>query len=255
MASDLDRCPAPDRSPIVVIPTYNEAENIPELLRRILALEPRLRVIVVDDNSPDGTAAAAREIGGERVTVLVRRGVRGYGSAVIAGFKEALAQGADLILGMDSDFSHDPARIPELLRRAEQADVVVGSRYCPNGGTINWPLHRMLLSRGANRYVRLILGIPCRDATSGFRCYRREIVEHLDLDTIRSEGYSFLVEVLYRAFLAGARISEIPIVFMDRLRGKSKINSKEIYRSIFMVLWLRWTDSRRRSFKVDKREI
>ncbi|NUN95203.1 MAG: polyprenol monophosphomannose synthase, partial [Candidatus Omnitrophica bacterium] len=236
-----------------VIPTYNEAENIPELLRRILTLDPLLRVIVVDDDSPDGTAEAARRTGGERVSVLVRKGVRGYGGAVVAGYKEALAQGADLILGMDSDFSHDPARIPELLRQAEQADVVVGSRYCPNGGTINWPLYRMLLSRTANRYVQLILGIPCHDATSGFRCYRREIVENLDLDTIRSEGYSFLVEVLYRAFLAGARISEIPIVFMDRLRGKSKISTKEIYRSIFMVLWLRWTHSRRHSSHVERR--
>ena len=223
----------------VVIPTYNESANIEDLLRRILALDPVNRVIVVDDDSPDGTADLA-EAFGERVKVIRRVGVRGYGSAVVAGFKEAIADRSDLVVGMDADFSHDPAVIPDLIQEAEKADVVIGSRYCADGGTINWPLRRMLLSQTANRYVRAILRLPSRDSTSGFRCYRREVLENIDLDQIRSEGYSFLVEVLYRAYLRDARICEVPILFKDRLKGKSKISTREIYRSIFMVLWLKW---------------
>jgi dolichol-phosphate mannosyltransferase len=224
----------------VVIPTYNEAENISALLGHILSFDLPLEVIVVDDNSPDGTAECAEALGSPRVRVLKRIGVRGYGSAVLTGFHEALRSQSRLIIGMDSDFSHDPGMIPELVREAEKADVVIGSRYCPGGGSENWPLHRRMLSWTANRYVRTILGIPVDDSTSGFRCYRREIIEGMDLDAIRSEGYSFLVEVLYRTYLEGARIREIPIRFVDRLRGKSKISPKEIYRSIYMVVWLRW---------------
>jgi len=223
----------------VVIPTYNEGENVHELLDRILALDSAFEVIVVDDGSPDGTAEKARAAGG-RVKVIERAGVRGYGSAAVAGFKEALAGPAELIVGMDADFSHDPAVIPRLVDRAREADVVIGSRYCPDGGTVNWPLRRMLLSQTANRYVGAVLRLPSRDSTSGFRCYRRQVLETIGLDRIRSEGYSFLVEVLYRAYLHGARISEVPILFKDRLKGKSKISSHEIYRSVFMVLWLRW---------------
>jgi len=225
----------------VVIPTYNEAENITALLQRILSFDLPLEVIVVDDDSPDGTAARAEALGDPRVRVLKRVGIRGYGSAVLTGFHVALRSLPSLIIGMDSDFSHNPDMIPVLVREAEQADVVIGSRYCPGGGTENWPVHRRWLSWIANRYVRMILGMPVGDNTSGFRCYRREIIEGMDLDAIRSEGYSFLVEVLYRSFLEGARIREIPIRFVDRLRGKSKINPNEIYRSIYMVVWLRWT--------------
>jgi dolichol-phosphate mannosyltransferase len=223
----------------VVIPTYNEGANIQELLRQVLALEQVDRAIVVDDDSPDGTAEMA-EAFGERVKVLRRPGVRGYGGAVVAGFKEAIADNSDLIVGMDADFSHDPAVIPDLIRETENADVAIGSRYCADGGTINWPLRRMLLSQTANRYVSAILRLPSRDSTSGFRCYRREVLEGIGLDLIRSEGYSFLVEVLYRAYLHDARIREVPILFKDRLKGKSKISTREIYRSIFMVLWLKW---------------
>jgi dolichol-phosphate mannosyltransferase len=224
----------------VVIPTYNEAENIRTLLEQLLALDLPLQIYVVDDDSPDGTAEAAETMNRERVTVIRRKNQRGYGQAVVAGFKEALAQGAELVVGIDADFSHDPARIPALIEAAAGADVVIGSRYIPDGGTINWPIHRMVLSRAANGYVRALLGMPVRDSTSGFRCYRRETLLAMDLDAIHSEGYSFLVEILYRAYLLGARIHEIPILFVDRLKGKSKISSKEIYRSIFMVLWLRW---------------
>jgi len=223
----------------VIIPTYNESENIEKLVRRILALPLDLRVLVVDDESPDGTAEIVDAIGDPRVEVLRRSGVRGYGHAVLDGFRRVLREEVDLIVGMDADFSHDPSIIPALVDATEDADVAIGSRYCPDGGTLNWPLHRIALSRFANRYVRTILGIPAQDSTSGFRCYRREIVENLDLEEIRSEGYSFLVELLYRSWLEGARIREIPILFRDRLLGKSKINSKEIYRSIFMVLWLK----------------
>ncbi len=224
----------------VVIPTYNEAGNITILLEHILAFDLPLEVIVVDDNSPDGTAELAESLGDPRVRVLRRVGVRGYGSAVLTGFREALRSQSSLIIGMDSDFSHNPDMIPILVQAAEKADVVIGSRYCLGGGTDNWPMHRQLLSWVANRYVRAILGIPVGDSTSGYRCYRREVIERMDLDSIRSEGYSFLVEVLYRSFLEGVRIKEIPIRFVDRLRGKSKINPKEIYRSIYMVVWLRW---------------
>lgn len=224
----------------VVIPTYNEAGNIALLLEHILSHDLPLEVIVVDDNSPDGTAQIAESLGDARVRVLKRVGVRGYGSAVLAGFREALRSGASLIIGMDSDFSHNPDMIPALVEGVQQADVVIGSRYCPGGGTENWPMHRQLLSWGANRYVGTILGMRVGDSTSGYRCYRREVIEAMDLDAIRSEGYSFLVEVLYRTFLEGARIHEIPIRFVDRLRGKSKISPKEIYRSIYMVIWLRW---------------
>lgn len=225
----------------VVIPTYNEAENIGRLIERILALGPDFHVIVVDDHSPDGTGDIVRSYPPDRVTLVDRVGERGYGSAVVRGFREALGLGVPLIVGMDSDFSHDPDRIPDLIEAVSEADVVVGSRYCPNGGTINWPVYRMVLSRTANQYVRAILGIPCRDSTSGFRCYRREALAAIDLDQIRSEGYSFLVELLYRVHLNGASIREIPILFLDRLKGKSKISTREIYRSIFMVLWLRWS--------------
>lgn len=226
---------------VVVAPTYNEAENILTLIEGILRLDLPVRVLVMDDGSPDGTADRVDSLGDPRVTAVRRTGPRGYGCAVLEGFRRALAEGADLIVGMDADLSHDPAIIPKLVKRASEADVVIGSRYCPDGGTINWPVHRMALSRTANEYVKLLLGIPAADSTSGFRCYRREIVERLDLNEIRSEGYSFLVELLYRSWLAGARITEVPILFRDRLLGKSKINSREIYRSIFMVLRLRWS--------------
>lgn len=225
---------------VVVIPTYNEAENIPELLENILNLDLDLQVIVVDDNSPDGTADRARMYGKRGVIVLLRVDERGYGSAVLAGFHKALDLGADLVVSMDADFSHDPACIPALVEACRNADVAIGSRYIPGGGTRNWPFFRRFLSRNANRYVRAILGIPIRDSTSGFRAYRRQVLESLDMDSIRSEGYSFLVEVLYRACCAGAEILEIPICFVDRFRGRSKINSREIYRSIFMVAWLRF---------------
>ncbi|MCA9411174.1 MAG: polyprenol monophosphomannose synthase [Candidatus Omnitrophica bacterium] len=223
----------------VIVPTYNEAENIQKLLRAILSLDLDLQVLVVDDQSPDGTADLIDSMDDPRARVLRRTGERGYGHAVLDGFRTALSEGAELIVGMDADFSHDPSAIPALVEGTQNADVVIGSRYCADGGTINWPVYRMALSRFANHYVRSILRIPVTDSTSGFRCYRREIVEKLDLDEIRSEGYSFLVELLYRSWLVGARIVEKPILFRDRLLGKSKINSKEIYRSIFMVLWLK----------------
>lgn len=223
----------------VIIPTFNESENILPLAQSLLDLPLNLQVLVVDDQSPDGTADIVEGIHDSRARVLRRTGPRGYGNAVLDGFRVALEEDADLIVGMDADFSHDPRTLPALIGAAAEADVVIGSRYCPDGGTINWPVHRMALSRFANQYVRLILGIPASDSTSGFRCYRRGIVEKLDLEEIRSEGYSFLVELLYRSWLAGARIREVPILFRDRLLGKSKINSKEIYRSIFMVIWLK----------------
>lgn len=230
----------PNPRVVVVIPTYNESENIPELIESLLTLDLDLRVLVVDDNSPDGTADRVEAYREQGVEVLRRIDERGYGSAVLAGFQKALKDGADLVVSMDADFSHDPTCIPSLVEACREADVSIGSRYIPGGGTRNWPFYRRFLSRNANRYVRTVLGMPVQDSTSGFRCYRRQVLESLEMKSIRSEGYSFLVEVLYRAFCLGAEIKEIPICFVDRFRGKSKINSREIYRSIYMVAWLRF---------------
>jgi dolichol-phosphate mannosyltransferase len=225
----------------VVIPTYNEADNILGLIPAIFQYDYDLGIIVVDDDSEDDTAGLVLTLADPRIQVIRRTGQRGYGSAVLTGFQQALLQGAELILSMDADLSHSPERIPHLIKEAAQAEIVIGSRYCPGGGIGNWPLHRKLLSRFANGYVQTLLKMPVKDSTSGFRCYHRHVIENLNLAVIQSEGYSFLVEILYRAYLQGARIHEIPIQFMDRLKGKSKISPKEIYRSIYMVARLKLT--------------
>jgi dolichol-phosphate mannosyltransferase len=226
----------------VVIPTYNERENIAALIPRILE-QPRLRVLVVDDNSPDGTADVVRALGeaDPRVGLLRRAGKQGLGTAYVAGFRRALAEGAEYIFEMDADFSHDPAYLPQLLEAAEHRyDLALGSRYVPGGGTTDWGAIRQLISRGGNLYARAILGLPVVDATGGFRCYRRAVLERLDLSAIRSNGYSFQIELVYRTMQAGFRIGEVPIIFPDRRVGQSKMSRRIVLEALVTVWRLRF---------------
>jgi dolichol-phosphate mannosyltransferase len=224
----------------VVIPTYNEHDTIEPLLAQILAL-PRFRVLVVDDNSPDGTgdlvAAHAREE--PRVGLLSRAGKQGLGTAYLAGFRRALDEGARYIFEMDADFSHDPGYLPQLLEAAERYDLVLGSRYVPGGGTTDWGMMRRLISRGGNLYAGLILGLPVSDATGGFRCYRREVLEAVPLDAVRSNGYSFQIEMVYRTLRAGFRVGEVPIIFPDRRVGQSKMSRRIVVEALITVWKLR----------------
>lgn len=224
----------------VVIPTYNEHDTIEPLMEQILAL-PRFRVLVVDDGSPDGTgdlvAARAREE--PRVGLLARAGKQGLGTAYLAGFRRALAEGAQYIFEMDADFSHDPAYLPPLLAAAERYDLVLGSRYVPGGGTTDWGLVRRLISRGGNLYARLVLSLPVSDATGGFRCYRRQVLETVSLDAVRSNGYSFQIEMVYRTLRAGFQVGEVPIIFPDRRVGQSKMSRRIVVEALINVWKLR----------------
>jgi dolichol-phosphate mannosyltransferase len=217
----------------IVIPTFNEADNL-ERIVAAAALEldgiraDDYRILIVDDNSPDGTGQIADRLAAERpeVDVLHRRGKSGLGSAYRDGFARALGEGAELLVEMDADFSHDPRYLPDLLAAAEHSDLVLGSRYVPGGGVRDWGLLRRVISRGGGIYARLILGFPVRDPTGGFKCIRREVLEAIELETVRAEGYVFQIEVTYRAVLAGFRVREIPIVFRDRTAGTSKMSSR-----------------------------
>jgi glycosyltransferase involved in cell wall biosynthesis len=221
---------------LVVLPTYNEAENVLPLCRDILAVDPTLEILVVDDASPDGTGelveAAARDE--PRLRLLRRPGKLGLGSAYLAGFRFALERGYERVVTMDCDGSHHPRHLADLL--ADGSDLVIGSRYVPGGGIVNWPRRRRALSALANLYARLLLRLPVRDITSAYRCYRREVLETVDPFAIRASGYSFLEEMAWRVHRAGFRIGEVPIVFEQRTRGVSKIDSSEIYRAAFHVL-------------------
>lgn len=226
----------------VVIPTYNERENIGELIPRVLEI-PRFRVLVVDDNSPDGTAEIVRDLarGEPRIGLLSRPGKQGLGRAYLAGFRRALDEGAEFICEMDADFSHDPRYLPDLLAAAEtRYDLVLGSRYVRGGGTVNWGLARQLISRGGNVYARAILGLPVSDATGGFRCYRRRVLETLDLGAIQSNGYSFQIEMVYRTRRAGFRVGEVPIIFPDRRVGQSKMSRRIVLEALLTVWRLRF---------------
>jgi len=226
----------------VVIPTYNEQENIGEIVPCILAY-PRFRVLVVDDNSPDGTGDLVREMSRTepRVGLLSRAGKLGLGSAYIAGFRRVLSEGAAFIFEMDADFSHDPAYLPQLLEAAEtRYDLVIGSRYVPGGGTTDWGVVRRFISRGGNLYAGLILGLPIADSTGGFRCYRRDVLKTLDLDAVRSNGYSFQIEMAYRTLRAGFRVGETPIIFPDRRVGKSKMSRRIVFEALINVWRLRF---------------
>ena len=226
----------------LVIPTYNEAENLANVVRAAgaelhTAAPGRYRVLIVDDNSPDGTGAIADAIAGECtwVEVLHRPGKAGLGQAYLAGFTHALAHGAELLIEMDADFSHDPRYLPELLAAAEDADLVLGSRYVAGGGVRDWGLLRRLVSRGGGLYARTILGVGVRDLTGGFKCVRREVLEAIDLPSLRAEGYVFQIEVTYRALLAGFTVREVPIVFADRTVGTSKMSSRIALEAMLLV--------------------
>jgi len=229
---------------LVIIPTYNERENIETLLDRLLALPFGLEVLVVDDNSPDGTGdlVAARQQNEPRIHLLRRAGKMGLGSAYVAGFRYALSQGAQYVFEMDADFSHDPEAIGDFLKAAENVDLVLGSRYLHGVTVVNWPLSRLILSYSANVYTRVITGLPVRDATGGFKCFRRRALESVDLDGVRSDGYSFQIEMSYKIWRKGLRIVEIPITFVDRRAGVSKMNRRIVWEAAWMVWRLRIMD-------------
>jgi dolichol-phosphate mannosyltransferase len=225
---------------LVVLPTYNEAESIEEVLRRTRTAVPAASILVVDDGSPDGTADLAEKAGAELgdVEVMRRDAPQGLGDAYRAGFAVGLAGGADALVEMDSDLSHDPAVLPTLLAALDHSDLVVGSRYVPGGSIPQWGLHRRLLSRGGNVYSAFMLGVPVRDMTSGYRVYRAGLLREMALETIRADGYGFQIEMTYRASLVGARIAEVPIRFVDRERGQSKMSSRIVVEAMRLVtLW------------------
>jgi dolichol-phosphate mannosyltransferase len=227
----------------LVLPTYNEAENLEQIVAAALANLPEsARVLVVDDNSPDGTGEIADRLaaGEPRIEVLHRQNKEGLGPAYIAGFRRALAAGAGCVLEMDSDFSHDPADLPRLLEAAERADLAVGSRYVPGGGVENWTAMRKAVSRGGSAYARLVLGVGVRDLTGGFKCFRREVLEAIDLDAVNSRGYAFQVEMTYRAIRAGFDVVEVPIFFRDRVAGASKMSGTIVAEAAWRVPLLRF---------------
>ena len=227
----------------LVLPTYNEAENIERFVAAVREKLPdSARILIVDDNSPDGTGRIADRLaaGDERVAVLHRASKEGLGPAYIAGFRRALAEGAGLILEMYSDFSHDPAYLPRLLEAAQRADLVIGSRYVPGGGVSDWGALRRAISRGGSAYARLVLGVAVHDLTGGFKCFRREVLEAIDLDTVQARGYAFQVEMTYRTIQRGFKVVEVPIVFRDRQAGSSKMDRSIVAEAVWRVPLLRF---------------
>lgn len=228
---------------LIIIPTFNERENISVLVKQIIETISNVDILVIDDDSPDGTAQeviAFSKIASTAINIIVRKGVRGLGSAYTTGFKYGLKHQYDVIITMDADLSHNPDHLPAFLDAIEHYDIVVGSRYIKHGGTVNWRIRRILLSWLANKFARFVLGLGGHDLTSGFRAYSRSVLETIDLDKIKSNGYSYLVEMLFLTKKKGAQITEIPIIFVDRTMGKSKISKQEIYRGAFTLLRLRF---------------
>ena len=232
----------PDRA-LVIVPTYNERFNIARLIPAVLAQDPSLEMLVVDDGSPDGTGGIVDAIAAnnERVHVIHREGKLGLGTAYLAGFRWALDRKYDLVFEMDADFSHNPERLPEFLEAVKEADLVLGSRY-QNGhvNVVNWPMSRLFLSYAANIYARGVTGLPIFDATGGFKCFRRNVLESIDLSSVKSNGYAFQIEMSFRAWKRGYRLVEIPIIFVDRTEGVSKMSKKIVREAIWMVWRLRW---------------
>lgn len=226
---------------LVVIPTYNERRNLEQIVPAVLAQDGRIEILVVDDNSPDGTGAFADELAASdpRIHVLHRERKEGLGKAYLAGFRWALERDYEFIFEMDADFSHDPKFIPVFLEAAADADLVVGSRYKTGVNVINWPMSRLLLSYGANLYARCVTGLPLTDSTGGFKCFRRRVLEELDRQRVRSNGYAFQIEMSFRAWKRGFRLVEVPIVFVDRVEGQSKMNKRIVREAVWMVWWLR----------------
>ncbi len=228
---------------LVIVPTYNERENILRLIDAVLSQDSRIDVLVVDDGSPDGTGKLVdeRAASDARVHIIHRASKLGLGTAYLAGFKWALDRDYEFVFEMDADFSHDPGHIPQFLSRAADADLVLGSRYRDGKVTVvNWPIGRLMLSYGANIYARFATGLPLFDATGGFKCFRRRVLEALDLKDVRSNGYAFQIEMSFRAWKKGFRIVEIPIVFVDRTEGESKMSKKIVREAVWMVWRLRW---------------
>jgi dolichol-phosphate mannosyltransferase len=226
---------------LVIIPTYNEGTNLPIIVPQVLQQDSRIEVLVVDDNSPDGTGDIADRMAQTeaRIHVLHRQAKEGLGRAYLAGFKWGLAGQFDAMFEMDADFSHDPSFIPTFLKAIPDADLVLGSRYATGVNVINWPISRLLLSLAANLYARVITGLPLSDATGGFKCFRRAVLEAIDLDHVRSNGYAFQIEMSFRAWRKGFRLKEIPIIFHDRVEGHSKMSKRIVREAIWMVWWLR----------------
>jgi dolichol-phosphate mannosyltransferase len=226
---------------LVIIPTYNEIGNISEIVPEVLRQHESLEVLVVDDNSPDGTADAVREMQKTttRVHLLERERKMGLGTAYVAGFKFAIAENFDYVYEMDADFSHDPGMLPKFLEEIQEYDLVLGSRYIKGVNVINWPLKRLLLSYFANVYTRIITGLPLRDGTGGFKCFRIEVLKDINLDNVKSNGYAFQIEMSFKAWKKGYSIHEMPIIFMDRRVGVSKMSKKIVREAVFMVWSLR----------------
>jgi dolichol-phosphate mannosyltransferase len=232
----------PERA-LVIVPTFNERENIARLIENVLGQDPRLDILVVDDGSPDGTADIVDAIiaVNSRVNILRRPRKMGLGTAYVAGFRWALERKYDFVFEMDADFSHDPQHLPEFLRAVQSADLVLGSRYREGKVTVvNWPIARLILSYFANVYARRVTGLQVWDATGGFKCFRRSVLEAIDLTKVRSNGYAFQIEMSYRASRRGFRIVEIPIVFVDRTEGQSKMSKTIVREAVWMVWRLRW---------------
>jgi dolichol-phosphate mannosyltransferase len=229
---------AEEKKALVIVPTYNEIDNVERMIDTVLALPRRMDILIVDDGSPDGTGAAVKRRFGsnERVFLIEREGKQGLGTAYIVGFKFALEKGYPYIMEMDCDFSHNPNDLPRLLDAAANYDLVIGSRYIQGVNVVNWPLSRLLLSVAASYYTRLITGMPIRDTTAGFKCYRRVVLESIDLDAVGSNGYSFQIEMHYKTWKKRFRIKEIPITFIDRADGVSKMG-RSIVREAMYVVW------------------
>ncbi|MEK6646411.1 MAG: polyprenol monophosphomannose synthase [Candidatus Firestonebacteria bacterium] len=227
---------------LIVIPTYNEKQNIELLVDELLQLGDYIRILIIDDNSPDGTGEIADTLASKykQIEVIHRAGKLGLGSAYVAGFKYALKQDVDYILEMDADFSHDPKIVQYFIEAMEKYDVVIGSRYLTGISVVNWPLRRLILSLMASMYVRIVLNLSIRDCTAGFKCFKKEVLQNINLDAIHSDGYAFQIEMNYRCFKKGYKIGEIPIIFMDRHIGSSKMSKKIVYEAIWVVWRLRF---------------
>lgn len=226
---------------LIIIPTYNELENLPRLLPEVLSKDDGIDVLIVDDNSPDGTSAfvESQMKNNNRIHLIKRSSKQGLGTAYIAGFKYALQNGYDFVFEMDADFSHDPKEIPRFLDEIKNSDVVLGSRYINGVNVINWPMRRLLLSSFANLYTRFITGMPVHDATGGFKCFRIKVLQAIDLNKVKSNGYAFQIEMSFKAWKKGFKVKEIPIIFVDRVKGKSKMSRKIVREAVTMVWKLR----------------
>ncbi|MBA4311493.1 MAG: dolichyl-phosphate beta-D-mannosyltransferase [Chlorobiaceae bacterium] len=227
---------------LVVTPTYDEAENIEKFIGQVLGESPDIEILVVDDNSPDGTGNIVEKMQSQnpRIHLIRRAGKMGLGTAYVAGFKYAIENKFDFVCEMDADFSHSPDELPNFIEKIKSCDLVIGSRYTNGVRVINWPIRRLILSYGANVYTRVITGMPVKDATGGFKCFRRQVLEAIDLDKIHSNGYAFQIEMNYKAWNKGFKLLEHPIIFMDRQSGVSKMSKKIVYEAVFMVWKLKF---------------